>query len=162
MSQIHDHRQTWDQLLSVASSFWDKQLCEEVLLTSTVCIEFLILIMWNVNCNILNFQHNIFVYFTSKYEKLKSLLVLLRWQVIINNEVNWTWLKEQEDLFICGRKAKSEIATEIISFTSYWSVSISSDKVQDRSIAGRGHILTKAALNRVFVNIAQSSFQYLL
>ena len=28
----------------------------------------------------------------------------------------------------------------IISFTSYWSVSISSDKVQDRSIAGRGHL----------------------
>ena len=41
-------------------------------------------------------------------------------------------------------------------------VSISSDKVQDRSIAGKGHILTKATLNRVFVNIAQSSFQYLL
>ena len=24
--------------------------------------------------------------------------------------MNLTWLKEQEDLFICGRKAKSEIA----------------------------------------------------
>ena len=67
--------------------------------------------------------------------------------------MNGTWLKKQEDLFICGRKAKSDIATEIISFTSYWSVSISSDKVQDRSIAGKGHILTKATLNRVIVNI---------